>query len=230
MSLDHIYSGLIFRRNGTTVAFDITEYKFIKAICHTVEHHGVTGDGGFYGGNGSSCGAGAAIGNNAHCRDEVGLWIDAIQLGTGVNSNPKTLQIYDYQLLDIDGIIPVERLPNNIGNIYNNRGVEIVSAVATVVKGDYHTYIVKPVNNNVSLILPDVYTVDGLAFTFKLINSESGFAMTIERSGTAIINVNGEEWLGVTADTLGFWFTIVAKDGDYYLTQSSDITVDNNIH
>lgn len=39
----------------------------------------------------------------------------AIQLGKGTNSNEKTLQIWDYQLLDGNtGKIPVDRLPSNI--------------------------------------------------------------------------------------------------------------------
>ena len=37
--------------------------------------------------------------------------IDAIQLGTGTNPNEKTLQIYDYQLMDADGHIPNDRIP-----------------------------------------------------------------------------------------------------------------------
>lgn len=41
--------------------------------------------------------------------------IDAIQLGTGTNSTPNTLQVYDYQLLDEDGNIPAARLANAPG-------------------------------------------------------------------------------------------------------------------
>lgn len=40
---------------------------------------------------------------------------DAIQIGVGTNANVKTLQIWDYQLLDGNtGKIPVDRLPSNI--------------------------------------------------------------------------------------------------------------------
>ena len=38
--------------------------------------------------------------------------IDAIQLGSGTNKNKKTLQVYEYQLLDAEGNIPKERLKN----------------------------------------------------------------------------------------------------------------------
>ena len=37
-------------------------------------------------------------------------WIDAIQLGKGINSNEKTLQVYDYQMMDAEGHVPKERL------------------------------------------------------------------------------------------------------------------------
>ena len=37
-------------------------------------------------------------------------YIDAIQLGQGTNNTPKTLQIYDYCLMNADGTIPPERL------------------------------------------------------------------------------------------------------------------------
>lgn len=36
--------------------------------------------------------------------------IDAIQLGTGTNSKPKTMQVYDYTMMDADGTIPEERI------------------------------------------------------------------------------------------------------------------------
>lgn len=57
-------------------------------------------------GKGFSGGAQATVaetGNNSE------KYIDAIQLGKGTNSIPKTLQIYDYQLLDANGKIPNER-------------------------------------------------------------------------------------------------------------------------
>ena len=36
---------------------------------------------------------------------------DAVQLGTGTNINEKTLQVYNYQLMDADGHIPNDRMP-----------------------------------------------------------------------------------------------------------------------
>lgn len=58
---------------------------------------------------------GFAGGQDAKAEDSAGAAIDAIQLGTGTNSTAKTLQVYDYQLLDADGNIPAERLSNAPG-------------------------------------------------------------------------------------------------------------------
>lgn len=53
---------------------------------------------------------GFAGGKSAQAVDSDGNGIDAIQLGTGTNSTPKSLQVYNYQLMDASGNIPVERL------------------------------------------------------------------------------------------------------------------------
>ncbi len=37
--------------------------------------------------------------------------VDAVQLGTGINPNEKTLQVYSYQLMDSTGHIPNDRMP-----------------------------------------------------------------------------------------------------------------------
>lgn len=65
--------------------------------------------------------------------------IDAIQLGTGINPNPKTLQVYDYQLMDANGNIPAGRMqekpgkklggqvvkPSSSGSVTAGEGAEI---------------------------------------------------------------------------------------------------------
>lgn len=38
--------------------------------------------------------------------------IPAIQLGEGTNAEPYSLQVYEHQLLDADGVIPIERIAN----------------------------------------------------------------------------------------------------------------------
>ena len=59
--------------------------------------------------------AGFAGGYNAKTQNSSGDGINAIQLGTGTNSAAKTLQVYEYQLMDIDGNIPSERLKTSDG-------------------------------------------------------------------------------------------------------------------
>ena len=58
-----------------------------------------------YAGDGFSGGYQAQTGT-----DSDGNYIDAIQLGTGTNTGAKTLQVYNYQLMDASGYVPNERL------------------------------------------------------------------------------------------------------------------------
>ena len=79
-------------------------------------------DKGFHGGNGAHAFSGGAIGKDAltangfaggegaQTINDYGYPSDAIQLGTGTNSKPKTMQVYDYTMMDADGTIPEERL------------------------------------------------------------------------------------------------------------------------
>ena len=82
---------------------------------HT-SHGGAAGDGA-YAGQGGAVGAGAKAGNGFSGGSEAKVsgdaesgYIDAIQLGGGTNNNQKTLQVYDYQLMDAGGQIPDERI------------------------------------------------------------------------------------------------------------------------
>lgn len=63
-----------------------------------VGYSAITSDG-FAGGKNAKC----QSGNNA---------IDAIQLGTGTNATAGTMQVYGYQMMDANGKIPYDRLPN----------------------------------------------------------------------------------------------------------------------
>ena len=65
-------------------------------------------------GDGAKAGAGFAGGHNAEIGQTDQGYIDAIQLGTGINQNAKTLQAYSYQLMDANGMIPKERLLNSL--------------------------------------------------------------------------------------------------------------------
>jgi len=66
-------------------------------------------------GEGAATGAGFAGGYGARAEDGDTL-IDAIQLGTGINPDAGTLQVYFYKLMDADGKIPVARIPAAITN------------------------------------------------------------------------------------------------------------------
>jgi len=61
-------------------------------------------------------GNGFAGGKSAWAKSENHELIDAIQLGEGWNTAEKTLQVYDYQLMDANGLIPPERLPIATGS------------------------------------------------------------------------------------------------------------------
>ena len=61
-------------------------------------------------GYGAMTSDGFSGGKNAKTVDSSNNLIDAVQLGTGINKNPKTLKVYDYQLLDSNGEIPLERM------------------------------------------------------------------------------------------------------------------------
>jgi hypothetical protein len=67
-------------------------------------------DGGAVGGDARTS-SGFAGGYYARTENDTDGAIDAIQLGTGVNKNERTLQVYGYQLLNDLGVIPSERLP-----------------------------------------------------------------------------------------------------------------------
>ena len=103
-------------------------------------------NGGFAGGNGTTATYGGAVGNkasttsggavgdgaktstgfaggyNAKTQTSSSVAIDAIQLGTGTNSTAKTLQVYNYQLMDSIGNIPKERLKNSSGGFAAGNG------------------------------------------------------------------------------------------------------------
>ena len=74
-------------------------------------------------GNNAKTSNGFAGGNNAKTVDSNNDGIDAIQLGTGTNSTEKTLQVYNYQLMDISGNIPAERLKK--ANTYSSTPVQV---------------------------------------------------------------------------------------------------------
>lgn len=110
--------GFIYIENGTQKLIALDKEDFIRAICHGLSQHGVNFSGGFNGGINSQAGSGVALGKNAKTKLPDRL-IDAIQLGTGTNTDPYSLSVYGWKLLNSEGIIPLDRLPSNINSILN---------------------------------------------------------------------------------------------------------------
>ena len=71
-------------------------------------------------GSGAVTGDGFAGGYNAQCMSEEGGYLDNIQLGTGTNGIAKTLQVYDFRMMNADGSIPVERIPELAIRIFDH--------------------------------------------------------------------------------------------------------------
>ena len=71
---------------------------------------------GFAGGENAIAGNGVAAGLNAQTKQTLSsgaeMIIDAIQLGTGTNSEIKSFQVYDYQIMHPNGTINLNRLSN----------------------------------------------------------------------------------------------------------------------
>lgn len=97
----------------------------------TAGYGGAVGDNadggeGFAGGQNSKCTWGGAVGYGtnttsgfaggqmAKAQDADGNGINAIQLGQGTNSDPKSLQIYTYKLMTAEGKVPDERLNDTV--------------------------------------------------------------------------------------------------------------------
>ena len=212
---------------GWTTLFDITTYipeGIQDAIDHAATDHSVTAEGGFQAGSTALAGAGAAIGYQAQTKDAEGLPIDAIQLGRGQNITPKTLKVYNYTLMNADGSIPEARLPTQL-----SRGIVRTTEAEYLVSGPYMFYMANASSNNVTFVLPSASLTPNLPFIFKLSGQESGYAMTVERSGDDVINVNGADWLGITTDVNGFWFMLVSDGSKYNLIQDAGIAAGNNM-
>lgn len=95
---------------------------------------------GFAGGQNATTSSGAALGYNAKTVNASGSAIDAVQLGTGTNETPETLQVYDYQLLDADGKIPSGRLPDTVMT-YRGEVISYANLPAAPEKGDVYSVL-----------------------------------------------------------------------------------------
>lgn len=140
-------------------------------------------------GNGSQSADGGAIGQGAVTSDgfaggkeaeavkggngtDQNDGIDAIQLGKGRNTIPKTLQIYDYQLMDADGNIPVERLTNATANKQDKINIDTTTDLYNVLATLKVNTLYKPTKGieGVDVVLPSAQVGDFIQVDFYTIS------------------------------------------------------------
>lgn len=106
--------GLLFGKDNKIQEVKINNAQLLEIICHVLdETHGQSYGGGFLGGKYSDTINGIAIGRNATTRGSDGVCSGAIQLGTGTNIKPNTLQVYNFPFLSSEGKIVKDRLPDH---------------------------------------------------------------------------------------------------------------------
>lgn len=103
-----------------------------------------TTDGGAVGQSAVS-GLGFAGGYRAKAVSSDKTPIDAIQLGTGTNSNERTLQVYNYQLMDASGNIPRDRLLNAFSGLVSSSSNKFNSSGADY--AEYFEWVDDNLNN-----------------------------------------------------------------------------------
>lgn len=94
-------------------------------------------------GDGFSGGNYAAVKNNG--TDDEPNYIDAIQLGTGTNNTPKTLQVYDKRIIDADGSLTDV---GNLNNLITINKTGIVQAINELAKDEKLTIQTVTVTKN----------------------------------------------------------------------------------
>lgn len=95
-----------------------------------------------------------------------------------------------------------------------------------VIRG-YSSYIGNCLANHVKFVLPDVSAMSGSQFTFR--HGGGAYAITIERSVSDLINVDGSDWEGITSDVSGFWVTLQSDGTKWYVVADSGIGIANEI-
>lgn len=163
----------------------------------------------FNGGGAVGCGAVAGAGFSGGYNAKVsqysstGKHKDAIQLGTGTNNNEKTLQIYDYQLMDADGDIPTERL-NNVRSIRP----DVKNTIDTIAVNTIYDLGIQTALN---ITLPSGRTGDFIEFDF--ISGETATNLTVNSSSGLV----GFDLIPGTNTvyTLYFDWGVTGHDGTY---------------
>ena len=94
------YGGGAVGRGATTAYGGAVGHSATAGEGGAVGHSATAGEGGAVGSS-AKAGRGFSGGYNAQVgKDSDGNYIDAIQLGTGTNNTPKTLQVYDHKVYD----------------------------------------------------------------------------------------------------------------------------------
>lgn len=176
---------------------------------------------------------GGAVGNGAHTSDGFAggynakamasnIGIDAIQLGTGTNSEEKTLQAYNYQLMDADGFIPKERLGSSIDGINLDSADDIVhfgvcsTAAATAAK---------------TVSIPGFKLVNGAKINVLFSNSHTASSITlnVNSTGAKSIRMDGKavSGRGISSSKV---YQFVYYNNYYYILNPDKITELGNIY
>ena len=137
---------------------------------------------------------GCAIGHMAKTINQDGTAIDAIQLGTGTNEKEKTLQIYDYTLMNADGSVPNQRMFTLIKTVDINLSAPkgVVSNTVNITGIDLKKYseLEFMFNGTVSLYWHYEKTLEGHT-VIKLYIGDCTLCETWQEvSGVKILNTN----------------------------------------
>lgn len=126
--------------------------------------------------------------------------IDAIQLGTGENTNERTLQVYGYQMMDANGKIPAERLPKPSGT-YSGSGTNQNQTIS--IGGVGNILLISSSNNDIAF----VHSTGAHSFP----NNGSDFS--IKESNAKFVNgvltLVNNSYAGVNASGITYYYQVL---------------------
>ncbi len=155
----------------------------------------------------NSASNGVAIGGAAQCINSNNQTIDAIQLGMGTNCATRTLQVYNYQLMDANGYVPNERL----------RKISTGAVTSLLLKDRLEKQMLSSDTASLTLTIPAIPNSYECAFSFK----SGATATTLVYSATPIT------WRGTDCDADGD-FTPRANAGYEVSIKCLGMDADNN--
>lgn len=175
----------------------------------------MSGDHGGAIGDGAISGRGFAGGYNARTGSTTQV-TDAIQLGTGLNEDYQTFQVYSYKLMNADGTIPSERLNLMAGNGINITGSTISANTSYLATQDFVTSAISNISQ-FSIVKVDSLPAQG----------ESNKLYLVPNSSSTTDNVYDEYiWVEVSSGTFD-WEQIgtTAIDLSNYVTTDTTQTI-----